>query len=151
MNYVNYHCHSEYSNVSTPDVVIKNIDRVKRVVELGQTVMSGVEHGTLGNYFEVMEFAKENNVKPLFGTEAYFVENRLEKDSTNAHIIFLAKNETGRKHINRIISEANVTGFYYKPRLDMSLLLSIPAIIEQPYLTDISNMRLLISFCLSVL
>ena len=125
-NYINYHSHSMYSNVSTPDVIIKNKDRVSRVAELKQSVFSGIEHGTLGNYFEVMELAKENNVKPLFGTEAYFVEDRIEKDSTNAHIILLAKNEIGRKNINRIISEANVTGYYYKPRVDMSLILSIP-------------------------
>lgn len=126
MNYINFHSHSHYSNVSTPDVIIKNKDRVNRVVELNQGVVSGIEHGTLGNYFEVMELAKENNIKPLFGTEAYFVIDRFEKDATNSHLIMLAKNENGRKNINRIISEANVSGYYYKPRTDLSLVLSLP-------------------------
>lgn len=125
-NYINYHCHSHFSNVSTPDVVIKNEDRVNRAVQLGQTVVSGIEHGTLGNYFEVVDLAKQNHVKPLLGTEAYFVLDRFEKDSTNAHIILLAKTEKGRKAINKIVSEANVTGFYYKARVDLSLVLSLP-------------------------
>ena len=52
--------------------------------------------------------------------------NRFEKDNTNAHICLLAKNENGRKAINRILSEANLTGFYYRARIDYDLLMSLP-------------------------
>jgi len=124
-NYVNYHCHSSYSNVSTPDCTIKNEQRGKRVVELGQKVLSGLEHGFTGRFIEIYEYAKKNNLKSLYGVEAYYVKNRFEKDRTNSHIILLAKNEEGRKEINWILSEANVTGFYYKARIDQELLLSL--------------------------
>ena len=126
MNYINFHSHSQYSNIATPDVVITNKDRIKRAVELGHIVASGVEHGWGGNFFEFVDLCKEYNIKPLLGTEAYFVKDRLEKDRTNAHLILLAKNENGRKAINRIISEANVTGFYYKARVDLTLLDTLP-------------------------
>ena len=126
MNYINYHSHSQYSNTSTPDSTISNEDRVKRVVELGMTVFSGVEHGNSGKFIEVIELSKQYNVKPLLGTEAYFVKDRLQKDTTNAHIILLAKNEKGRKAINLALSEANETGFYYKPRVDLEILLKMP-------------------------
>jgi len=115
-----------YSNVSTPDSTISNEDRTKRVVELNQSVCSYVEHGWMGRFIEGIELSKQYNVKPLLGTEAYFVKDRLQKDSTNAHIILLAKNENGRKAINLALSEANETGFYYKPRIDLDILLKMP-------------------------
>lgn len=127
MNYINYHSHSFYSNIVTPDVVISNSDRANRTVELRIPVLSGVEHGTSGRFIEIIELAKKNNLKPLLGVETYFVKNRFEKDATNAHLILLAKNENGRKSINRILSEANITGFYYKARTDLDLILSLPS------------------------
>ena len=126
MNYINYHSHSMYSNVSTPDSTISNEDRTKRVVELNQSVCSYTEHGWMGRFIEGIELSKQYNVKPLLGTEAYFVKDRLQKDATNAHIIVLAKNENGRKAINLALSEANETGFYYKPRIDLDILLRMP-------------------------
>ena len=70
--------------------------------------------------------AQKYNLKYLFGVEAYFVYNRFEKDNTNAHICLLAKNENGRKAINRILSEASETGFYYRSRVDYELIMSLP-------------------------
>lgn len=125
-NYINYHCHSSMSNISTPDSTISNRDRAIRVSELGQKVLSGVEHGWCGRFIEIMELAKEFELKPLLGAEVYIVKNRFEKDRTNAHLILLAKNENGRKAINRILSEANISGFYYKARIDLELLFTLP-------------------------
>jgi DNA polymerase III alpha subunit len=110
----------------TPDVIIKNEDKCNRVLELGQTVLSGVEHGWCGRFIEIYELSKKNNLKPLYGTEAYFVTNRLEKDRTNAHLMIIAKNDVGRKAINLALSDANMTGYYYKPRVDLDLVLSLP-------------------------
>ena len=114
------------SNLSTPDSTISNKDRTLRAIELGQSVVSYVEHGSAISFLEGIPLSQEYNIKPLLGSEVYFVVNRFEKDRTNAHLILLAKNENGRKAINRVISEANVSGFYYKPRCDMELILSLP-------------------------
>lgn len=129
-NYVNYHKHTHYSNIITPDSAVTPFDYAKRVVELGQTVLSGLEHGYQGNYIETYELAKENGLKFLFGTEAYIVKDRTivvddKKDATNSHIVLLAKNELGRKGINRILSQASIDGFYYKPRIDLELLFTL--------------------------
>ena len=62
----------------------------------------------------------------MFGAEAYWVKNRHEKDRTNGHIILLAKNENGRRKINGILSDANEDGYYFRPRVDLELLLSLP-------------------------
>lgn len=122
----NYHRHSSYSNVLVPDVVVSNEDFAIRAKELGHGILSGVEHGWQGRYIEGYELAKKYDLKFLFGTEAYIVKDRLEKDATNAHIILLAKNENGRQNINRILSEASLSGYYYRPRIDFSLLYSLP-------------------------
>jgi len=123
----NYHRHSMYTNVRIPDSVLRNEEYAKRAQELGHGIISTVEHGTQGRYIEGYELAQKYGLKFLFGTEAYWVRDRLEKDRTNAHIILLAKNENGRQAINDVLSEANITGFYYQPRIDLPLILSLPA------------------------
>jgi len=126
MIYQNYHKHSMYSNVRVPDSVASYQQYADKAKEYGQSILSSVEHGWQGRYIETYEIAKETGLKMLFGTETYFVFDRTIKDSTNAHMIILAKNENGRKAINRILSEANITGFYYQPRVDFELVLSLP-------------------------
>lgn len=123
----NYHRHTSYSNIYTADSAAVNEDYAKRAVELGHKVISSVEHGWQGYYFETYELAHKYNLKMVFGAEAYWVYNRHSKDRGNHHIILLAKNENGRQAINDILSEASISGYYYKPRVDLELLLSLPA------------------------
>ena len=123
----NYHRHTSYSNIYVADSAAVNEDYAKRAVELGHKIISSVEHGWQGYYFETFELAKKYDLKFIFGAEAYWVKNRHEKDRTNGHIILLAKNENGRRAINSILSTANEDGYYFRPRVDMELLLSLPA------------------------
>ena len=115
-----------YTNIRIPDAVVKNEDYAKRAAELGHGIISTMEHGTQGRYIEGYELAQKYNLKFLFGTEAYWVKNRLESDNTNAHICIFAKTEFGRQAINDILAEANITGFYYQPRIDLDLIMSLP-------------------------
>ena len=123
----NYHRHSSYSNIYIADSAVINEDYAKRAVEVGHKIISSVEHGWQGYYYQTFELAKKYNLKFVFGAEAYWVKDRFEKDKSNCHIIILAKNEKGRRAINEILSEANETGYYFRPRLDLKLLLSLPA------------------------
>lgn len=123
----NYHRHTSYSNIFIADSAAVNEDYAKRAVELGHKVISSVEHGWQGYYYEAFELAQKYNLKFVFGAEAYWVKNRTDKDRNNCHIILLAKNENGRRAINRILSDANETGYYFRPRVDIELLLSLPA------------------------
>lgn len=83
-----------------------------------------------------------HSVKLVFATEAYFViDNKVEiekeynsqgttliktvKDSTNAHIMLIAKTEKGRKDINYYGSLANQEGYYYKARWSLDYLLQL--------------------------
>lgn len=123
----NYHRHTSYSNIFIADSAAINEDYAKRAVELGHKVISSVEHGWQGYYYETFELAQKYSLKFVFGAEAYWVKDRNEKDRSNCHIILLAKNENGRRAINRILSDANETGYYFRPRVDIELLLSLPS------------------------
>lgn len=125
MRYNNYHKHTHYSNLRTLDVIVKPVDYIKRAKELKHTTYFTTEHGWGGNVWEAYSLCQENGLKMIYGVEAYYVDNRLEKDRGNYHIIIIAKNYDGFKDINRIISEANKSGYYYKPRIDLELLLSL--------------------------
>ena len=126
IQFQNYHCHRDYTNPRISDCAVRVGDYARRAKELGHTVLSTVEHGWQGNYYEGWKAAREAGLKLLIGAEAYWVKDRTEKDKTNAHICLLAKNENGRRALNDVLSEANLTGFYGRPRVDVPLLLSLP-------------------------
>lgn len=97
----------------------------KRAVELGHAILSSCEHGNQGNYRECADLAAQYDLRWRYVTEAYMVQNRLDKDNTNAHIILAAKTAKGIGDLNEALSEANQTGYYYRPRVDMDILLSL--------------------------
>ena len=126
LTYCNYHRHSHYTNVRISDSAVTNEAYAKRAVELGHGLLSSCEHGWQGNYNEVIKLAKANGLKALVSAEAYWVVDRNEKDRSNYHIFIGAMNERGRRALNDVLSEANLTGFYGQPRIDIPLILSLP-------------------------
>lgn len=124
--YQNYHRHSHITNPRIADSAVTNEAYAKRTAELGHTILSSCEHGFQGRYNETVNLAKEYGLKPLVSAEAYWVKDRSEKDKTNCHLFVAAMNEKGRRALNDVLSEANVTGFYGQPRLDTELILSLP-------------------------
>ena len=127
MRYNNYHKHTMYSNLRTLDCVSKPIDYINRAKELGHTTYFTTEHGYQGNIFEAHTLCQENDLKCVYGVEAYYVDDINDKSSrTMYHIILVAMTENARREINRIMSTANTEGYYYKPRIDLNLLLSLP-------------------------
>ena len=131
MSYVNYHRHSHYSNVILTDSVATNEDYAKRAVELGHTILSSCEHGTAGNYRECYDLAKKYGLRWRYVAEAYFVKDRVAEDENgrrdrrNCHIILAAKTAKGVGDINEVLSEANISGYYFRPRVDMELLMRL--------------------------
>lgn len=109
------------------DSTVSNEDYAIRANELGHGIISTMEHGNQGCYIEGYHLANKHNLKFLFGTEAYWVKDRTLQDTSNCHIYIGARNENGRQCINDMLSEANLTGFYYRPRIDLQLLSALPA------------------------
>lgn len=142
MYYQNYHKHTSLSHRYNKDSPLIPKDYFKHYAKLANEgipqIYSTVEHGWQGNYFHIYDdlekfnkeqLEKNSNYKPIkfiFGTEAYWVKDRYAQDNTNCHIVLLAKNDNGRKKLNRAIYESFKTGYYYKGRMDLDILLSLP-------------------------
>jgi len=121
-HYVNYHKHCHYSNIMSQDSHIKPIDYINRAKELGHEMVFSTQHGVVDGKYEYYNLCKENDLKFGFGVEAYWVEDRFEKNSDNNHIVLLAKSFKGMNSINKAISEANRSGKYYRPRIDFEII-----------------------------
>ena len=125
MRYNNYHKHDHKGNVKSLDVVCKMEDYCKRAIELGHTTIFTTNHGIQGDIFEATTLAKKYGLKLIVGAECYYVKDRKEKDRSNRHIIIICLNDNAVRQLNKILSIANVEGFYYKPRIDYELLMSL--------------------------
>jgi DNA polymerase-3 subunit alpha len=84
-----------------------------------------------GNMFGVADFyfaAKEFGIKPILGCEAYIApKSRFDKKGVRGednayHVILLSMNNQGYKNLIKLISFAQLEGFYYVPRIDKELL-----------------------------
>ena len=122
--YINYHKHDHVSNIFTPDVNVKPIDYVNRIVELGYDTYFTTNHGSGGDIFDSRDVCDANNLHCKFGMEGYIVPNASEKDNRNYHIILIPRTNIARKKLNLASSHANTDGFYYRPRFFMSDLLN---------------------------
>ncbi len=126
MRYNNYHKHTMYSNLRTLDCISKPIDYINRAKELGHTTYFTTEHGYQGNIFEAHTLCNDNGLKCIYGVEAYYVDDINDRSSRAMyHIILIAMTERARNEINKIMSTANTDGYYYKPRIDLGMLLSL--------------------------
>ncbi len=125
--YNNYHKHDYYGNIKSLDVVVSPLEYIQRAKELDgdKAIFFSTNHGYQGNIYEYYTLCKEHGVKLIAGVEAYYVPDRFEKDRRNYHLIIIAKNKNGYEQINSIMSEANTTGFYYKPRVDDELIFKL--------------------------
>ena len=115
--YTPLHVHSMYSlldGFSTPE------EYLKRCEELGIKNIAITEHGNQLSwpYFSKLS-EKYPNIKILYGVEMYETEDLTiqDKDSKYYHLVAIAKNERGRKALNKLVTISNIEGFYYKPRI----------------------------------
>lgn len=128
-----FHVHSYYSNaLIQPDSTISIKDYAKVYRERGNKVLCISEHGNRSNVWEQFDicedFKKDGyEMTPLAAAETYFVPDRLaevdgKKYGRNFHLILVAKDMEGFYQLNEALSEANLTGFYKRARVDFDIL-----------------------------
>ena len=128
MEFEPYHVHTSYSNCLTqPDSTMSIEDYAKVYRERGHHVLCMSEHGNRSNVWQQFEVAlkytsDDFKMIPLAAAETYFVPDRTSKEHRGYHLILVAKNMNGFYQLNEILSEANLTGFYYHARVDFELL-----------------------------
>ncbi|MCC5824389.1 MAG: DNA polymerase III subunit alpha [Phycisphaerales bacterium] len=124
-SFVHLHLHSEYSLLDGGNRVDK---LVKRVKELGMHAVAVTDHGNMHAAVSFWETARRHGIKPILGVEAYVAAgDRRDRTYTGVadgghHLVLLAENETGWKNLLYLCSEAYLTGFYFKPRMDREIL-----------------------------
>ena len=129
-SFTHLHVHTDYSLLDGACRIDRLMDRA---VELGMPALALTDHGNLYGAIEFYNSAKAKGIKPLIGCELYLVEtSRLEKHGRSDegksifHLGLLAKNLTGYQNLLKLVSDAHLKGFYYKPRTDIEKLAQQP-------------------------
>ena len=121
--FTHLHLHTHYSLL---DGLTRPSALVKRVKELGMDSVAVTDHGNMYGAIEFYKAAKKEGIKPIIGCEVYVAERSMHEktlvDNKIFHLTLLAQNETGYKNLCRLVTEAHLNGFYYKPRIDIELL-----------------------------
>ncbi|MDX1920625.1 MAG: DNA polymerase III subunit alpha, partial [Candidatus Caenarcaniphilales bacterium] len=120
--HVPLHVHTEYSLL---DGASRIPELVRRAKEIGMPALGISDHGVMFGCFELFQECKKQGIKPIIGSEIYLINGDHTDKSTRLplyHLVLLAKNDKGYKNLTEIVSEANVHGFYYKPRISKEYL-----------------------------
>jgi len=124
-DFVHLHLHTEYS-------LLDGMCRVKKVAKTahqsGMKALAITDHGNMFGAIEFYETVLQAGVKPIIGLEAYIAPaSRFEKKSSGIressfHLTLLAKDGAGYKNLIKLSTLSYLEGFYYKPRIDKTIL-----------------------------
>ena len=117
--------HAHLAPGSLGDSILKIPEYVKKAKQYGLTHLTMTDHGSLSAMYTFYKKCRENDIVPIIGLEAYEATDRLEKTSKAKeynHLVLIAKDMQGLRNIFEIQNDASVTGFYYKPRTDLTML-----------------------------
>ena len=119
--YVNLHHHDEFS---LRDSIGTVNDLTKLLGKRGQRYCAVTNHGSVGGWIKQYSTCKKAGIKPIFGCEVYVNNCRSDDpeerkaNRSNSHLVLLARNETGFYNLIKIHNDAQLNGFYYKPRVN---------------------------------
>ena len=125
-NFAHLHVHTDYSLLDGAC----RIDRLmERAAALGMKALAMTDHGNLFGTIDFYNEAKARGIKPLIGCEIYLTEgSRLERTGRSEegksifHLGLLARNHAGYQNLLKLVSDAHLRGFYYRPRADFETL-----------------------------
>ncbi len=122
--WISLHNHTGYSLL---DGSAKIKDLISRTKELGMDSIAITDHGVMFGCVEFYKEASAQGIKPIIGCEVYVAAKSMGiKQNTGEnethHLVLLVKDETGYSNLMKIVSEASINGFYYKPRTDKNFL-----------------------------
>jgi len=124
MKFYNFHTHSHYSVL---DCVTKIPEYVLECKNRGLKAAACTDHGSLSCCYELWKTCRDNDIKPVLGVEAYFVNSYDDVYAETAynygHIVMLAMNETGWNNIKKLQNIAWERGLLKKPRIQLGDLL----------------------------
>jgi DNA polymerase-3 subunit alpha len=91
---------------------------------LGQKYIAITDHGSIDGILKFQKEAIKQEIIPILGCEAYIVKDDKvkQKGDDRGHVTLLIKNEKGFQNLCKMLTYANLEGFYYRPRIDYDLL-----------------------------
>lgn len=102
---------------------------IEKALEYKLPAVAITDHGNLFGAIEFYKKVSNAGLKPIIGCEVYVApKTRFEKKSSKGiseasfHLILLCKDINGYRNLSRLVSQAYLEGFYYKPRIDKDLL-----------------------------
>jgi len=119
-DFTHLHVHSEFS-------LLDGLGRITELVDAaahaGMDSMAITDHGALYGAVAFYQAAKNKGIKPIIGVETYVAPRSMtskegKADSQPFHLILLAKDYTGYQNLCRLVTDAHIDGYYYKPRID---------------------------------
>ena len=125
MSFVHLHVHTEYSLLDGSNKIKEYVSRVK---ELGMNSAAITDHGVMYGVIDFYRECRSQGINPILGCEVYVAPNsRFDREVTGGddryyHLVLLAENNQGYANLMKIVSKGFVEGYYYKPRVDKSLL-----------------------------
>ncbi len=119
-DFVHLHLHTEYSLL---DGAVKVDELVRHCKENGIDTVAVTDHGNMYASLKFAEKCKKNKIKAIIGCEFYVVDDYRERIDQHAdHLILLAKSKAGYVNLVQLDSLAFVDGYYYRPRIDYTVL-----------------------------
>src|SRR5213595_332912 len=126
MAFVHLHTHSEYSLLDGANRIPELLDRVHA---LGMDSLAITDHGNLHGAWQFHSGARARTLRPILGFEAYLAfgsrhkrERAPDAPAAYSHLVLLAKNRTGYRHLVKLSSIAFLEGYYRRPRIDREVL-----------------------------
>ena len=123
-NFVHLHVHTQYSLLDGAAEIGQLLQKVK---DFGMPAVAITDHGVMYGGLKFYQQALKVGVKPILGCELYVAPRTLKDkvakvDESPFHIVLLAENLQGYKNLLKLVSMAQIEGFYYKPRIDLDAL-----------------------------
>ena len=128
-DFIHLHNHSDFSLQDGAQSVEMLCNRCD---DLEMDSIALTEHGNLFSMIPFYKEARKRGLKPILGCEMYIsVGDHTEKKQITTstgkkwgynHLILLVQNEVGYKNLMKLVSIGYLEGFYYRPRVDKSLL-----------------------------
>ncbi len=125
-SFVHLHVHSEYSLLEASAGVK---DLAKQAAHLGMPALALTDNGNMFGAIEFYFACLDKGIKPILGVDTYLVNDRLIKGQDRNEIqrpptrlVLLATSLKGYQNLCQISSAGYQEGFYYKPRIDYSIL-----------------------------
>ncbi len=123
-DFVHLHTHSEFSLL---DGLGRIDDLVDAAAAHGFDALALTDHGALYGAIAFYQACTARGIRPIIGVETYVARRSMrdrdgKADAQPFHLVLLAKDWTGYQNLCRLITDAHLEGYYYKPRIDRERL-----------------------------